>query len=76
MARVMIRKLEHLIGGIIPRYKGVHWRLEREHPWVARIKESRKAKTRMWLENYDTREEVGGAYNVVAIRFGKRTTVI
>jgi hypothetical protein len=57
MTRVMTRELEQLIGGVIPRYKGVRWRPERKHPWVAEIKISRKAKTKMWLGNYDTPEE-------------------
>ena len=75
MTRVMIRELEHLIGGVIPRYKGVRWRPERKHPWVAEIKVSRKAKTRMWLGNYETPEEAARAYDVAAIQFGKRTTL-
>jgi hypothetical protein len=58
MTRVMTRELEHLIGGVIPRYKGVRWRPERRHPWVVESKIPRKAKTKMWLGNYDTPEEV------------------
>ena len=75
MTRVMTRELEHLIGGVIPRYKGVRWRPERKHPWIAEIKVSRKAKTKMWLGNYDTPEEAALAYDVAAIRFGKQTTL-
>ena len=75
MTRVMTRELEQLIGGVIPRYKGVRWRLERKHPWVAEIKVSRKTKTRMWLGNYETVEEAARAYDVAAIQFGKQTTL-
>jgi hypothetical protein len=75
MTRVMTRELEQLIGGVIPRYKGVRWRPERKHPWIAEIKVSRKAKTKMWLGNYDTPEEAALAYDVAAIRFGKQTTL-
>jgi len=73
MTRVMTRELEQLIGGVIPRYKGVRWRPERKHPWVAEIKVSGKAKTKMWLGNYDTPEEAARAYDATAIRFGKQT---
>jgi hypothetical protein len=75
MTRVMTRELEQLIGGVIPRYKGVRWRPERKHPWVVEIKISRKAKTKMWLGNYDTPEEAARAYDDVAIRCGKQTTL-
>ena len=73
MTRVMTRELEQLIGGVIPRYKGVRWRPERKHPWIAEIKVSRHAKTKMWLGNYDTPEEAARAYDATAIQFGKQT---
>jgi hypothetical protein len=49
MTRVMTRELEQLIGGVIPRYKGVRWCPEHKHPWVVEIKIPRKAKTKVWL---------------------------
>jgi hypothetical protein len=71
MIRTMTRELEQLIGGVIPHYKGVHWRPERKHPWVAEIKISkRKTKGKMWIGNYDTPEEAARAHDVVAIQYG------
>jgi len=71
MIRTMTRELEQLIGGVIPHYKGVCWRPERKHPWVAEIKISkRKTKGKMWIGNYDTPEEAARAYDVVAIQYG------
>jgi len=57
MTRVMTRDLEQLIGEVIPRYKGVRWRPDRKHPWVAKIKVPKNHKRKMWLGNYDTPEE-------------------
>ena len=75
MTRVMTRELEQLIGGVIPRYKGVRWRPERKHPWVAEIKVPKKPKRKMWLGNYDTPEEAAQAYAIVVIQYGKQTTL-
>ena len=76
MTRIMTRELEQLIGGVIPRYKGVRWRPERKHPWVAEIKISkRKTKRKMWIGNYDTPEEAACAYDVVAIQYGMLETL-
>ena len=76
MTREMTRELEQLIGGVIPRYKGVRWRPDRKHPWVAEIKISeRKTKKKMWICNFDTPEEAARAYDIVAIRRGKQTTL-
>jgi len=58
MTRTMTRELEQLIGGVIPRYKGVRWRPERKHPWVAEITISeKKTKKKMWIGNFATPEE-------------------
>jgi hypothetical protein len=71
MIRTMTRELEQLVGGVIPHYKGVRWRPERKHPWVAEIKISkRKTKRKMWIGNYDTPEEAARAHDVVAIQYG------
>jgi hypothetical protein len=57
MTQVMTRELEQLVGGVIPRYKGVRWRPNCKHPWVAEIKVPKKPKRKMWIGNYDTAEE-------------------
>ena len=75
MTRVMSRELEQLIGGVIPHYKGVRWRPERKHPWVAEIKIFEKKTKKMWIGNFDSPEEAARAYDVVAIRFRKQTTL-
>ena len=76
MTRTMTRELEQLIGGVIPHYKGVRWRPERKHPWVAEIKISkRRTKRKMWIGNYDTPEEAARAHDVVAIQYGMLATL-
>jgi len=76
MTRVMTRELEQLIGGVIPRYKGIRWRPERKHPWVAEIKVSQKTtKKKLWIGDFDTPEEAARAYDVVVIRYKKKTTL-
>ena len=58
MTRTLTRELEQLIGRVIPRYKGVRWRPECKHPWVAEIKISeKKTKKKMWIGNFATPEE-------------------
>ena len=75
MARTMTRELEKLVGVVIPHYKGVRWRPERKHPWVAEIKVSKNTKKKKWIGNYDTPEEAARAYDVVAIRYGMLATL-
>jgi hypothetical protein len=76
MTRTLTRELEQLIGGVIPRYKGVRWRPERKHPWVAEIKISeKKTKKKMWIGNFATPEEAARAYDVAVIRYKKQTTL-
>jgi hypothetical protein len=76
ITRTLTRELEQLIGGVIPRYKGVRWRPERKHPWVAEIKVyERKTKKKMWIGNFATPEEAARAYDVAVIRYKKQTTL-
>jgi hypothetical protein len=76
MTRTLTRELEQLIGGVIPRYKGVRWRPERKHPWVVEIKISEeKSKKKMWIGNFATPEEAARAYDAAVIRYKKQTTL-
>ena len=76
MTRTLTRELEQLIGGVIPRYKGVRWRPERKHPWVAEIKISeKKSKKKIWIGNFATPEEAARAYDIAVIRYGKKRTL-
>jgi hypothetical protein len=76
MTRTLTRELEQLIGGVIPRYKGVRWRPERKHPWVAEIKISEeKSKKKMWIGNFATPEEAARAYDAAVIRYKKQMTL-
>ena len=73
MARRMTQQLQLLEGQATVKYKGVRWRPERKHPWVAEIRHS-KVK-RMWIGNYDTQKEAARAYDVAAITHGKKTSL-
>ena len=74
MTRVRTWELEHLIGGVIPRYQGICWRLERKHPWVAKIKIFEKnTKKKMWIGNL-TPKEAARAYDVAVIRYKTQAT--
>ena len=76
MTRTMTRELEQLIGAVIPRYKGVRWRPERKHPWVAEINIFEKnTSKKMWIGNFDTPEEAARAYDIAVIRYKKQTTL-
>jgi hypothetical protein len=76
MTRTLTRELEQLIGGVIPRYKGVRWRPERKHPWVAEINIfENKTKKKMWIGNFATPKEAARAYDVAVIRYKKQTTL-
>ena len=69
MARKLAHELEKLNGGSTKRFKGVRWRPERKHPWVAEFKLSRK---KIWIGNFDSPEEAAQAYNVFSIRHQKQ----
>jgi hypothetical protein len=72
MTRKMARKLTQLIGEPVKRYKGVRWRPERKHPWIAEIKLSKSSK-KIWIGNFDTPKEAARAYDLVAIHHKLRT---
>lgn len=63
--RKLARELEKLKGESKKRFKGVRWRPERKHPWVAEFKLSRK---KIWIGDFDSPEEAAQAYNAFFIR--------
>lgn len=73
MTRRMAHELQRLEGRAPIKYKGVRWRPERKHPWVAEI--SLTKMKRVWIGNYDTQKEAAQAYDLVAISHGKKTTL-
>jgi hypothetical protein len=73
MARRMTHQLQRLEGQATVKYKGVRWRPERKHPWVAEITLSKMK--RIWIGNYDTQKEAARAYDVATITHGKKTTL-
>jgi hypothetical protein len=73
MTRKLAHELEKLNGGSTKRFKGVRWRPERKHPWVAEFKLSRK---KIWIGNFDSPEEAAQAYNVFSIRHQKQESRI
>jgi hypothetical protein len=75
MTRTLTRELEQLIGGVIPRYKGVCWCPECKHPWVVEIGIIEKKTKNMWIGNFATAKEAGRAYDVTVIEYGKQTTL-
>jgi hypothetical protein len=76
MTRTLIPELEQLIVGVIQHYKGVRWRSEHKHHWVAKIKVfERKTKKKMWIGKFANPEEVARAYDVAVIRYKKQTTL-
>lgn len=73
VTRQMAQDLERQLCGPIRRCKGVRWRPERKHPWVAEIRLSKQKKT--WIGNFDTQEEAAQAFGVAVIYHGKQTTL-
>jgi hypothetical protein len=69
MTRKLAHELEKLNGGSTKRFKGVRWRPEHKHPWVAEFKLSRK---KIWIGNFDSPEEATQAYNVFSILHQKQ----
>ena len=69
MTRKLAHELEKLNGGSTKRFKGVRWRPERKHPWVAEFKLSQK---KIWIGNFDSPEEAAHAYNVFSIHQQKQ----
>lgn len=66
LTRKMVRDQQLRAGIHEKRYKGVRWRPERKHPWVAELKLPKAKK--MWIGNFDTPQEAAQAYvNVAAI---------
>lgn len=64
LARKMARDQQIRAGFREKRYKGVRWRPERKHPWVAELKLPQAKK--MWIGNFDTPQEAAQAYINVA----------
>lgn len=73
ITRKMEQDLEQRVRGPVKRYKGVRWRPERKHPWVAEIKISEKRK--LWIGDFDTPEEAAQAFDVAAISHKKKTAL-
>lgn len=65
IARKMAREQQIRAGIYEKRYKGVRWRPERKHPWVAEIKFP-KSRKKMWIGDYNTAEEAAEAYNAIS----------
>lgn len=67
MTRRMVREIETLVNGPTKYVKGVRWRPERKHPWVAELKVSKNKKA--WIGDFDTAEGAAQAYETVARQF-------
>lgn len=74
LLRWRAQELEERAGGPVRRYKGVRWRPQRKHPWVAEIKLPKKRK--MWIGDFDTAEAAARAYDSAAIAHGKVETAL
>lgn len=73
ITRRVARKLEQSTGNSTARYKGVRWRPERKHPWVAEMKLPKRKK--MWIGNFDTPEEAAQAYIEAAKCYQRQKTL-
>ena len=71
ITRKMEQDLAQRVRGPLKRYKGVRWRPERKHPWVAELKISEKRK--LWIGDFDTPEEAAQAFDVAVISHKKKT---
>lgn len=70
LLRWQAQELEERAGGPVRRrYKGVRWRPQRKHPWVAEVKLPKKRK--MWIGDFDTPEAAARAYDSAALAHGK-----
>lgn len=70
ITRQLVQEFETQMCGPRRRYKGVRWRPERKHPWVAELTLAKKKK--FWIGSFDTQEEAAIAFDVAAIYYRKQ----
>ena len=74
LARIMARDQQIRAGVREKRYKGVRWRPERKHPWVAELKLPKAKK--LWIGNFDTPQEAAQAYVEVAAIYQQKKSKV